>query len=1361
MSSYWERNDTTPGYFGRRQEGGELPSFNDFNAPVMPSTQLVQPVSARALANTPSLTDLALGQAKEMLDAVRDRRVSWQTAKKYLEPLSTDDKKTLAATRTQLSEDEKRALGLSTGGGSLFGSIWGGLVDYSPAGLALRGTGALAGATHNVVGDTISNFAGDVTTLVKDLPAGLVKTGGAVGADLKTVLTTDPRESSSILASLTGHELHKSATQEEILNPTIAQYAYTYGPLFHGDPGKTAARIQDHPLGPVLDMFALASFGTGAALRTSNAISRVERAAVIEQESPTLWRMGKVDRTTETYQPLGYNKEFYVRPTTQQIKNEPYLNHFSVLIDPKTGDSLFSPVGSSHDEIYSPLHDRMSTGDKKGVQEWERWNGPDIIQGTGMFDPRTGKVAGVNIDPDHLLGAYGETIPGIMQKVRDEADSLYITKGQLDSISKTNEKGTLVIKMDTSTNRYDPHTGEKLGPTYHVVANGRRDASNFPDLESAQAYAQSRATGGILPDVLVNELREYFEPAPLERGVMRTLNKDMRLETVDPTPEGLGDSGLLAENMDNWPSGVRRDEEGLPDDTASTSEILFDILDYARYSGTPVQILKDTKGAIHGVAGYSEMTMPFTNQQVVYINGVVGKTPGAGLKIVAEIAKAHPGKDIHLQAASDAHAAYYEQIGARRIPAEESVSPDDVPPDAPPPMIIPAEDAAKLARGEAIIQGPRRTMKVPIGKEVPKRPSLRAPRTPRTGVAPLRPKSRGEIFMEGFTERQRGSLIDVYERARNKSHNKEIESIIQEVVGNILTDPTMTTRAAKKERFLGAFQDMAEGLSETARRDLNKFISQNADSPEFAGPARTLAQAFGITAREASDLVRAGAVFLRPAYIPNNWAGNGFLNAIHQGVYAPINLAKALVMDKHLGVLYTRGIDQSMGYNAANLMVSEKGTGYAAAATDPVAKLMGSIADQPFRRAAWLHEARRAGYKTLYDVKRLMDQAYKERTKFEERGGVTAEGEPIAWDPKTTPALHEVGKIARAAQEEIIKFGKYNDIERSVLRNLIFVYSWMRGAARYFGRFPMQHPIQAAAFMSAANIGQNWLNEELGGVPNFLIGAIPVGKDDQGNTTVINPFSVNPLGTGQELFSAAASMKELLTNPDEFNKYSQTDPIGLLNPLIQNAIEAYTGGRPIQESIPDTIAAVRLKENLEHPGRGQVYPTTQDEALGQYFIGSMFPRKTSQAAITRSLQRERADQPDLRIDDEVTTFERATGEQVPKELITAYRQDLKKLEQEKDFQHEYAKDHGSQGFSNMPAANRAEAGLEYLTKYHLVGPSDIQDIENAMQSATTDEEMNDLANAIWRLTGAGQVKDKWDSAIRGISDTEQLTPARP
>src|SRR5262245_43431263 len=88
------------------------------DAPALPVSNLTAPVESNLDANPfASPSDLALMQAKEILDAVRERRLKWQDAKKFLDPLSEGDKKTLTLTRPNLDEDEKRALGMSVGGG--------------------------------------------------------------------------------------------------------------------------------------------------------------------------------------------------------------------------------------------------------------------------------------------------------------------------------------------------------------------------------------------------------------------------------------------------------------------------------------------------------------------------------------------------------------------------------------------------------------------------------------------------------------------------------------------------------------------------------------------------------------------------------------------------------------------------------------------------------------------------------------------------------------------------------------------------------------------------------------------------------------------------------------------------------------------------------------------------------------------------------------------------------------------------------------------------------------------------------------------------------------------------------------------
>jgi hypothetical protein len=1251
-----------------------------------------------------SLMDQAIGRASLILDQVRARRLTWEDARDVLKTLSEEDKKTLARFRPDMSEDEKRALDLPRGGGLLshLGDIAGEALMMGPN-IVSHVLGR-----DNPVGRVAGNLVTDTSESVRALPAGLIKTGMTLGSDVGEIVG-DPARGITL-----------PHTREEILGPIAHQYGFTYGPALHGDFGKTGSRIMDHPLAPLLDAFAIASAGIGTVARGA-AVSRAIAASRVVEESPTQLRMGVVDRTTEQYAPLGYSKEFYVRPNRTEMRNEPQKGFFSVLIDAKTGESIFSPMGSSHDEIYDPLFEKRGTADRN------RWDNPEkhpIIQGTGIFDPKTGKPQ-ININPDDVPSPYLDNVPNIIDKVKAQAEETYLTAKQYKDIQRTNRAGTIIIRQGRAQKRYDPHTGEKLPPLWYIMRpNGQRIASNLPSKEAAIAHAQSLVTGGILPDVLEQSWRPFYQPAPRERAVERALKADLTEESL-PSGDYNQLTRVLGETQD-WPRQTKFERAGLGSSDMDPVDFAEEITMIAHEMGEELFSYRTPEGKLAGIAEYKVYDdVPLGGQPFVKVGGIAAGVQGAAAGIVGEIARKFPGREIHFSPATPGLADYYESIGASFLHETGAGV-----------MKISAEDAAKLASGKAIRAGTTSQERV-YGEG-------------------LTPRSKFSIGREAFMQRPRGSLIDAYNTAAGRSHAKEFEGIISEVILNVLDNPDIRLkRRGIREALQQTFAEMGEDIATSLGKDVGRFKGRMESQPQFMSPALSAAlSTAGISVREVSDLVRAGAVFLRPAYIPNNWAGNGFLNTIQQGVYAPINLAKALVIDKHLGTLYARGIDQSMGFNASEVLAGGRGAGYIASATDPVAKLMGSIADQPFRRAAWIHEARRAGYKSLGDVKRLWDKANAEKKKFVGK-------DPDEWDMSTTPALAEIAKISRAAQEEIIKFGKYNDIERGILRNLIFVYSWMRGAGRYFGRFPLQHPIQAAAMASLSGVGQNWLNQELGGVPAFLIGAIPVGKDEKGNHMLINPFSINPLSTGQEVLASAASLKNIITDPRNFNKYVNQDPSALLNPLVQDALEAWSGGRPLTESVPDSIAALRLKENLEHPGRGQIYPTSRQEALGQYFLGSMFPRQSSQAAITRSLQRERADQPEQRIDDEVAAFKQQTGADMPPEFVELYRKDLQALDKQKEFQHSYAKKHGSQGFSNMPAANRADAAIEYLAKNSLIAPQDLARMEDMVKQAHSDYELNLIANSLWRITGAGSVKDQWDQLIHGSSSQSQLTPLRP
>lgn len=69
-----------------------------------------------------------------------------------------------------------------------------------------------------------------------------------------------------------------SWNSDDILKNIVNDYKYTYGPATHGDFRTTWGRITAHPLGPVLDVVALASGGAGAAAKGASLASQSTKA---------------------------------------------------------------------------------------------------------------------------------------------------------------------------------------------------------------------------------------------------------------------------------------------------------------------------------------------------------------------------------------------------------------------------------------------------------------------------------------------------------------------------------------------------------------------------------------------------------------------------------------------------------------------------------------------------------------------------------------------------------------------------------------------------------------------------------------------------------------------------------------------------------------------------------------------------------------------------------------------------------------------------------------------------------------------------------------------------------------------------
>lgn len=593
--------------------------------------------------------------------------------------------------------------------------------------------------------------------------------------------------------------------------------------------------------------------------------------------------------------------------------------------------------------------------------------------------------------------------------------------------------------------------------------------------------------------------------------------------------------------------------------------------------------------------------------------------------------------------------------------------------------------------------------------------------------------------IHGFTHPQVRSLIDLYE---SKSPGAQVRiahengKIMEQIADSM--DAIVPKVKGTKGRAINQYRKIRQELRETRAMDRAQ-PHHMMDAPGgrgFIGPVGAHVGAAAMQSlRELTDGVRAGTIYLRPAYLPNNWAGNLFMNMVHQGFLAPVNLAKSVYMHRQLNARQLRGIRAATGQTPIGALHGT-GRGYIRALTDPVAHAMGRVADQPFRDASFLHEARRRGYRKLSDVKALITKA----------------------DNGDTAALQEMADIGRKAQEEIVKFAQLNPAEQAVARQVFFVYNWMKGATRYAGRFPLQHPIQTSVLNAGAQIGNADVQRGVGGLPPYLVGSIPVGHGK-----LSNPFALNPLGTAVQVGRAAqGTLKELAPGQfGQFDKHTMEDWTSLISPVFGGAIEArdQTGGRGYVQNIMRNIAPYKLYQGLAHPGTGSTFPGTRAEAVGHYVLGSLYPRKYDPKAMQAALERMNINHPEKLIPDLVKKYEKATGEKMPPELISAYRKDLHELKAQKDFKTSYAHDHNSPSYRRLPAVNKAQSAIDYLDQHHVVDKATIQDFKTALETMPNDEAANEFANSLWSITNVGAAKRTWNEMMK-ITKQGDLTKAK-
>lgn len=346
-----------------------------------------------------------------------------------------------------------------------------------------------------------------------------------------------------------------------------------------------------------------------------------------------------------------------------------------------------------------------------------------------------------------------------------------------------------------------------------------------------------------------------------------------------------------------------------------------------------------------------------------------------------------------------------------------------------------------------------------------------------------------------------------------------------------------------------------------------------------------------------NDASKLAILYLKPAYAAPNIMGNAFLTLVQQGFAAPKNLARASRMQWKIGSDLTARVDTLMGEGFAHALRGES-TSRLSGATHAAANVWGAAVDKPFRRASFLYEAGRDGFKTPAQLRKLLT------------------------DPASEPALI---RVASRANRELIDYGRLSSREREIVRRIVFFYPWVKGSTFYAGSLLVNHPGKAASLGAVGSYGEERASDELGPHPSYLAGAFPT------RFGLVNPAAAAIFQTPGQVGQTAASLLTGKT-PDvgELSNFS-TPALALLLNLaagknLSTGHEYPRSQRGVSQVAQDTLVGglpqKRLLDAILGNSKAQLFPPSARSAIIQYLLGGIAPRPYDENRLRQLAERE-------------------------------------------------------------------------------------------------------------------------------------------
>jgi hypothetical protein len=136
-----------------------------------------------------------------------------------------------------------------------------------------------------------------------------------------------------------------------------------------------------------------------------------------------------------------------------------------------------------------------------------------------------------------------------------------------------------------------------------------------------------------------------------------------------------------------------------------------------------------------------------------------------------------------------------------------------------------------------------------------------------------------------------------------------------------------------------------------------------------------------------------------------------------------------------------------------------------------------SLPEAQVRLTQVVNDLGRAGYRNEADIVGLLDLVK-------------------AGDPEATALLNQIGRFA---EDAVVRFRGLSPTEQFIVRDAIFVYGWMRAAARFTLQFPLNRPVTSAVLFHMGQYGWEKLQDEFQALAWEQQGAIPIGQRSTAN----------------------------------------------------------------------------------------------------------------------------------------------------------------------------------------------------------------------------------------------------------------------